>query len=212
MRQLIMICLALSTTITVAAQRFQPRIYGGLCMSRHSYLPQGEVPDRKYTYGLTSGAQALIALKESNACLLLGVDYSQKGGKLLYDDGRAITTMYDMVGFEIGSTNQNSDEGIGHVLRLSASLTTSFLMSGKQTISFNGIDSTRNLVIGKADPADLFHLSIGFRVGFTVNLGSHFDLDIRYQGSFNELDLVSGNNLRDKGFLFTLGYKFRKPD
>lgn len=189
-----------------SAQTIQPRFYAGLTLPKHSYLPSGEVPKRSYNPGFTVGAQINSRISENSIAFILGLNYAQKGGIISYANGNKFETRFNTVGMEFGMFTDHANGSLWNEVNMGAGFTAAYLLNGNQTATVGGITSSRSLSIGKEAPDDLFQLSIGFKLYLNFNLGKHFDLGLTYQGSFNELDLVNKNNMRDKGLEATLGY------
>jgi Outer membrane protein beta-barrel domain len=212
MKKIIFCTFLLTLLATLApAQKFQPHFYAGLSLPRNSFTPSTEIPARKYNPGYTLGANFAFVNENSSGAAFLGINYTQKGGKLEYMDGtkkvtRTYTTRFNAIGLEFGDMLKRED-ALFNVIHGGASITAAYILGGHQDFTDStGLTITRKLSSGKEAPDDLFFLSIGFKVHLMFNLGDHFDLRLSYQGSFNELDLINKNNLRDKGLLITFGY------
>jgi Outer membrane protein beta-barrel domain len=202
------LCLmAILFSLLAPAQNFQPHFYAGLSLPKHSYTPSGEIPKRSFNAGFTAGMHLAATLKENERyAFLLGLNYTQKGGTITYKDGRIYETRFNAVAMEYGFTTDHAHASRWNFLNIGLGFTAAYLLDGQQKSTVAGITSTRKLTIGNKAPDDLFQLSFGFKTHLMINIGPHFDLGFCYQGSFNELDLVNKNNLRDKGILFSLGY------
>ncbi len=196
-----------------AAQKFQPHFYAGLSLPKHSYTPSGEIPKLKFNPGITVGTLLAASIAEhSHVNYLIGINYSQKGGIRSYKDGHVYETRFNVLAMEYGIITNHAEASIWGLFTPGVSITAAYLLDGRETFRFNGSNINRKLTIGRKAPDDLFQLSLGFKTHLMVNVGPHFDLGLCYQGSFNELDLINKNNLRDKGFFITIGYWIHRAE
>ncbi|MGL4598232.1 MAG: hypothetical protein ACRCYO_11910 [Bacteroidia bacterium] len=196
-----------------AAQKFQPHFYAGLSLPKHSYTPSGEIPKLRFNPGITVGTLLAASMAHYNQLsYLIGINYSQKGGIRSYKDGHVYTTRFNVLAMEYGIITNHADASLWGLFTPGFSLTVAYLLDGRETFLFNGANINRKLDIGTRAPYDLFHFSFGFKGHVMVNIGPHFDLGLCYQGSFNELDLINKNNLRDRGFFITIGYWIHRAE
>jgi Outer membrane protein beta-barrel domain len=197
----------------IQAQAVMPYLNAGLSMPRNSYTPSGEQPKRRYNLGYTVGANLFFSNPERNVMGYLGFNYTQKGGIREFSDGtnqvtRIYETRFNAIGVELGTTLKREKSLFG-VVGIGAGITACYLLGGYEDFTdTSNVTIRRTLSVGQKAPDDLFMVSIGFRAHLSFYLTDHFDLRLTYQGSFNELDLVNKNNLRDKGLMLTLGYWF----
>jgi hypothetical protein len=213
MRKLILLVVVLSSLHSFA----QPvmRIFGGASLPRHSYMPPGPVPKLSRYPGYTFGFQLATPLTFStyetdlseggnrSITALIGIDYTEKGGRVANTDGSKMQTRFTAPGLELGAmTNPRNSRWINAGLSLYAG----YILNGERTLtSAAGIDSTFALKIGNGTDYDLRPVITGMKLHLMLTMFKKLNLGVTFQGSPVELS-NNDTNLRDKGIQFTLGY------